>query len=59
MVQSSLQGLKDFPRPFWLTMFVEGTRMTADKLLAAQEFAASRGLPGPRNVLVPRTKVRI
>ncbi|KAK7272037.1 hypothetical protein RJT34_28391 [Clitoria ternatea] len=26
------------------------------KLLAAQEFAASRGLPIPRNVLIPRTK---
>ncbi|XP_040993674.1 1-acyl-sn-glycerol-3-phosphate acyltransferase PLS1-like [Juglans microcarpa x Juglans regia] len=55
-LKSSLEGLKDFPRPFWLTMFVEGTRMTEDKLLAAQEFAASRGLPVPRNVLVPRTK---
>ncbi|KAG6679284.1 hypothetical protein I3842_14G122800 [Carya illinoinensis] len=55
-LKSSLEGLKDFYRPFWLTMFVEGTRMTADKLLAAQEFAASRGLPVPKNVLVPRTK---
>lgn len=42
--------------PFWLALFVEGTRFTQAKLLAAQEFAASRGIPVPRNVLIPRTK---
>ncbi|CAB4278249.1 unnamed protein product [Prunus armeniaca] len=52
----SLQGLKDFPMPFWLTMYAEGTRMTPDKLLEAQKFAASRKLPIPKNVLIPRTK---
>ncbi|XP_009395596.2 1-acyl-sn-glycerol-3-phosphate acyltransferase PLS1 [Musa acuminata AAA Group] len=51
-----LQRLKDFPRPFWLALFVEGTRFTPAKLLAAQEYAASQGLPTPRNVLIPRTK---
>ncbi|KAL6966457.1 1-acyl-sn-glycerol-3-phosphate acyltransferase 2 [Sarracenia purpurea var. burkii] len=52
----ALQHLKDFPRPFWLALFVEGTRFTDAKLLAAQEYAASAGFPVPRNVLVPRTK---
>ncbi|XP_072979244.1 1-acyl-sn-glycerol-3-phosphate acyltransferase PLS1-like [Typha angustifolia] len=51
-----LQRLKDFPRPFWLALFVEGTRFTPAKLIAAQEYAASQGLPIPRNVLIPRTK---
>ncbi|KAJ8490821.1 hypothetical protein OPV22_012542 [Ensete ventricosum] len=51
-----LQRLKDFPRPFWLALFVEGTRFTPAKLIAAQEYAASQGLPVPRNVLIPRTK---
>jgi hypothetical protein len=37
---------------------VEGTRFTQAKLLAAQEYAASQGLPIPRNVLIPRTKVK-
>ncbi|KAJ7980774.1 1-acyl-sn-glycerol-3-phosphate acyltransferase 3-like [Quillaja saponaria] len=50
------QQLENFPLPFWLAMFVEGTRFTQPKLLAAQEFASSRGLPIPRNVLIPRTK---
>ncbi|GMH18721.1 hypothetical protein Nepgr_020562 [Nepenthes gracilis] len=51
-----LQRLKDYPQPFWLALFVEGTRFTQAKLLAAQEYAASCGLPVPRNVLIPRTK---
>nr|AZZ09512.1 lysophosphatidic acid acyltransferase 2 [Vernicia fordii] len=55
-LKSGLQRLKDFPRPFWLALFVEGTRFTQAKLLAAQEYAASAGLPVPRNILIPRTK---
>ena len=39
-----------------MALFVEGTRFTQAKLEAAQEYAASAGLPVPRNVLIPRTK---
>uniref|UniRef100_A0A5B7AHZ5 1-acylglycerol-3-phosphate O-acyltransferase n=1 Tax=Davidia involucrata TaxID=16924 RepID=A0A5B7AHZ5_DAVIN len=55
-LKSGLRRLSDFPRPFWLALFVEGTRFTQAKLLAAQEYASSMGLPVPRNVLIPRTK---
>ncbi|XP_004513649.1 1-acyl-sn-glycerol-3-phosphate acyltransferase 2-like [Cicer arietinum] len=55
-LKSGLQQLRDFPLPFWLALFVEGTRFTQAKLLAAQEYATSTGLPVPRNVLIPRTK---
>ncbi|KAL1312385.1 hypothetical protein HN51_038995 [Arachis hypogaea] len=55
-LKSGIQRLSDFPLPFWLALFVEGTRFTQAKLLAAQEYAASAGLPIPRNVLIPRTK---
>ncbi|KAE8037139.1 hypothetical protein FH972_009759 [Carpinus fangiana] len=55
-LQSGFQQLEDFPLPFWLALFVEGTRFTQEKLLAAQNYAASRGLYSPRNVLIPRTK---
>lgn len=55
-LKSGVQRLKDFPQPFWLALFVEGTRFTQAKLLAAQEYAATTGLPVPRNVLIPRTK---
>ncbi|XP_076940818.1 1-acyl-sn-glycerol-3-phosphate acyltransferase 2-like [Bidens hawaiensis] len=51
-----LQQLKDYPRTFWLALFVEGTRFTHAKLLAAQEYASSNGLSVPRNVLIPKTK---
>ncbi|KAF8009198.1 hypothetical protein BT93_J0246 [Corymbia citriodora subsp. variegata] len=55
-LKSGFKRLSDFPMPFWLALFVEGTRFTQAKLQAAQEYAASRGLPLPRNVLIPRTK---
>ncbi|KAL8494071.1 hypothetical protein ACS0TY_025025 [Phlomoides rotata] len=55
-LKSGLHRLRDFPQPFWLALFVEGTRFTQAKLLAAQEYASSMGLPVPRNVLIPRTK---
>ncbi|KAK1306131.1 1-acyl-sn-glycerol-3-phosphate acyltransferase PLS1 [Acorus calamus] len=55
-LKSGLLALKDYPQPFWLALFVEGTRFTKAKLLAAQEYASSQGLPVPRNVLIPRTK---
>ncbi|KAB2615426.1 hypothetical protein D8674_022014 [Pyrus ussuriensis x Pyrus communis] len=55
-LKASLKRLRDFTMPFWLTIFAEGTRMSPDKLSAAREFAASRKLPIPRNVMIPRTK---
>lgn len=55
-MKSGFDGLNDFPLPFWLALFVEGTRFTQAKLVAAQQYAASVGLPIPRNVLIPRTK---
>ncbi|XP_023528142.1 1-acyl-sn-glycerol-3-phosphate acyltransferase 2-like [Cucurbita pepo subsp. pepo] len=55
-LKSGLLRLKDFPLPFWLALFVEGTRFTEAKLLAAKEYAIANGLPVPRNVLIPRTK---
>ncbi|GJS29027.1 1-acyl-sn-glycerol-3-phosphate acyltransferase 2-like protein [Tanacetum coccineum] len=48
--------VKDYPQPFWLALFAEGTRFTQAKLLAAQEYASSNGSHVPRNVLIPRTK---
>ncbi|KAL5545584.1 hypothetical protein UlMin_005271 [Ulmus minor] len=55
-LKKGIQRRSDYPQPFWLALFVEGTRFTQAKLLAAQEYAASTGQPVPRNVLIPRTK---
>ncbi|CAO2837345.1 unnamed protein product [Amaranthus hypochondriacus] len=55
-LKSGYEKLKDFPVPFWLALFVEGTRFTEPKLLDAQKYAISKGLDAPKNVLLPRTK---
>ncbi|KAB2068233.1 hypothetical protein ES319_A08G017200v1 [Gossypium barbadense] len=55
-LKSSFEALSDYPTPFWMTIFVEGTRLTADKLVEAQSFASSKGYPIPKNVLIPKTK---
>ncbi|CAJ2660937.1 unnamed protein product [Trifolium pratense] len=55
-LKSGFKQLEHKPVPFWVALFVEGTRFTHAKLLAAQEFAISRGMPVPKNVLIPRTK---
>ncbi|XP_039048484.1 1-acyl-sn-glycerol-3-phosphate acyltransferase 2-like [Hibiscus syriacus] len=55
-LRSSFEALKDFPMPFWMTIFVEGTRLTSDKLFEAQAFASSKGYPIPKHVLIPKTK---
>lgn len=52
-MQSDLQRLKDFPQPFWLSVFQERTGVTQGELLAAQR------LPVPSNVLSPYTKVQL
>ncbi|XP_030487976.2 1-acyl-sn-glycerol-3-phosphate acyltransferase 3 isoform X2 [Cannabis sativa] len=56
ILKSGFQRLEDFPMPFWLALFVEGTRFTQQKLAVAQHYATARGLPVPKNVLIPRTK---
>ncbi|KAF3647480.1 1-acyl-sn-glycerol-3-phosphate acyltransferase 2 [Capsicum annuum] len=58
-LKSGFRELNDFHQPFWLAVFVEGTRFTHAKLLLAQEYAVSAGIPIPRNVLIPRTKVHV
>jgi len=45
-----------FPRPFWLGIYPEGTRITPKKHEESLKFAAERGLPKLNHVLLPRTK---
>jgi 1-acyl-sn-glycerol-3-phosphate acyltransferase len=46
----------EFPRPFWIGMYPEGTRITAEKRKKSWEFAEREGLPKLEHVLLPRTK---
>jgi hypothetical protein len=45
-----------FPRPFWVGIYPEGTRITPKKWKESITFAAEKGLPQLNNVLLPRTK---
>ena len=45
-----------FPRPFWLGVYPEGTRITPAKKAASQAFSRERHLPLFHHVLFPRTK---
>ncbi len=42
--------------PLYLVSFVEGTRLTATKLAAAQDYARANDIPVPQHTLVPRSK---
>lgn len=42
--------------PLWMVSFVEGTRVTPEKVAASQKFARERGLAVLHHVLTPRTK---
>ncbi|KAF8090793.1 hypothetical protein N665_0467s0022 [Sinapis alba] len=55
-LKAGFNQLKDFPTRFWLALFVEGTRFTQENLEAARDYASLKGLPSPRNVMIPRTK---
>lgn len=45
-----------FPKPVWIGIYPEGTRITPKKREESIKFAQSRGLPQLNNVLLPRTK---
>ena len=42
--------------PVWLMSFVEGTRVTPEKVARSRSFARKRGLEPTDHVLIPRTK---
>ena len=42
--------------PAWFITFVEGTRLTKEKLARSQKYAREKNLPILENVLLPRTK---
>ena len=49
-------GSEDFPRPFWIGIYPEGTRLTPKKKAESDEFALKKGLPPLKNCMHPRTK---
>ena len=53
---AKVAAMEEEPNHTWLFVFPEGTRLTAAKLKASQDFASTRGLPHLDHHLVARTK---
>ncbi|XP_068697900.1 uncharacterized protein [Montipora foliosa] len=56
VLETSLETLKDFPFPFWLAIFAEGTRLTEAKRQASLDYARSSGVPELKHHLLPRPR---
>jgi len=52
----ALQTLFSQPRPVWLLLFPEGTRISPAKQAASADYCRSAGLPVLKHHLLPRTK---
>jgi 1-acyl-sn-glycerol-3-phosphate acyltransferase len=55
-IMRTFSTIVDNKLPVWLVSFPEGTRITPEKLAGAKAFAAKKGLPEPKAVMLPRPK---
>eukprot|EP01012_Entosiphon_sulcatum_P048638 TRINITY_DN6713_c0_g1_i1.p1 TRINITY_DN6713_c0_g1~~TRINITY_DN6713_c0_g1_i1.p1 ORF type:complete len:312 (+),score=45.58 TRINITY_DN6713_c0_g1_i1:22-936(+) len=55
-VSAAFDNITKNKLPTWLIMYVEGTRITPEKLKQSQEYAKKQNLPILENVLLPRPK---
>lgn len=55
-IESVFRTLREDQLPCWLISFLEGTRLTPDKLEDSKNFCKSKGYPVLENVLYPRKK---
>lgn len=55
-VERTFAKVKQDDIPIWLVSFLEGTRITPEKLEASQRYMASLDLPPTSRVMIPRTK---
>ncbi|CAG0914501.1 unnamed protein product, partial [Notodromas monacha] len=56
VLDDHIESVCNWPEPFWLLLYPEGTRFTPSKHAASLEFARSKDLPILENLLMPRTK---
>ncbi|XP_040581578.1 1-acyl-sn-glycerol-3-phosphate acyltransferase delta [Lepeophtheirus salmonis] len=59
LIPAAIQRLNDYPFPFWLLIYAEGTRFTKEKHLASQDFrlkSMDSNLPDLKHHLIPRTR---
>eukprot|EP00818_Percolomonas_sp_WS_P002469 CAMPEP_0117450626 /NCGR_PEP_ID=MMETSP0759-20121206/8571_1 /TAXON_ID=63605 /ORGANISM="Percolomonas cosmopolitus, Strain WS" /LENGTH=283 /DNA_ID=CAMNT_0005243165 /DNA_START=428 /DNA_END=1279 /DNA_ORIENTATION=+ len=55
-IQSTFKYLRENHIPVWIVSFLEGTRVTEDKMKQSIKFQVERGLPVTTQVMAPRVK---
>lgn len=55
-IRETFKNIVDYDVSIWLISFLEGTRITPEKLKRSQEFAKRRKLPPTEYTMIPRTK---
>ena len=55
-VDQTFQKFKDRKIPFWIVTFLEGTRLTPEKLARSQNFMRRRNMTVTKYVMAPKTK---
>ncbi|KAJ3389507.1 hypothetical protein HDU92_001004 [Lobulomyces angularis] len=55
-IEEVFSGIKQRRSPIWIVSYVEGSRITKEKLQKSKVFAKKRNLPALRYLMVPRTK---
>lgn len=55
-IEATFKRILDGDVPIWLISFVEGTRVTPDKIERSRAYAQERGIEPLEHLLVPRTK---
>ena len=55
-IKATFKNIVDYDVSIWLISFLEGTRITPEKLARSQAFAKRRKLPVTNYTMVPRTK---
>jgi len=55
-IEKTFSQINKLNNNFWIISYLEGSRITPDKIKDSQEFAKKKGYPILENVLIPRTK---
>jgi len=55
-IEETFAQIKSLTNNYWIVSYLEGSRITPEKIKACQEFSKKKGYPVLDNVLIPRTK---
>jgi len=55
-IEQTFAQIKSLNNNYWIISYLEGSRITPEKVKACQEFSKKKGYPVLDNVLIPRTK---